>query len=132
MMEPSPPPAGGIWEGALRAFDAATGHSWYVEAMQSLFYSHGRGRFRRAQALEAAGRLDDSARWYGSFAEESEFDMVYLAAGRIGRGRVFEALERPEDALGAYRQALELLPTPEGPWRDMALEAEAGIERAGG
>ena len=119
-------------EEAVRIFDGDPGHVWYVEALQSLFYSHPRGRFRRAQALEAVGRLEEAARWYDSFGEEADLDLIYLAAGMVGRGRALEGLDRPAEAAAAYRRAVALLGEAEGVWAELAEEARAGVERAGG
>ena len=114
-------------EGAVAAFEADPGHIWYMEALQSLFHSHDRGRFRRAQALERACRLADAARWYGSFGEEGDLDLVYLAPGMVGRGRVLEALGRPAEATEAFRRAADLLTDPEGAWVQLAEEAREGV-----
>ena len=117
---------------AAAVFDADPGHVWYVEALQSVFYSYPRGRFRRAQALEAAGRMEEAAGWYNSFADQMDLDLVYLAAGMVGRGRALEALDRPDEAAAAYRRAAGLLTEAEGAWAELAEEARAGLERVGG
>jgi tetratricopeptide (TPR) repeat protein len=118
--------AAGDVEGAVAVFDADPGHVWYMEALQSLFHSYARGRFRRAQALEQVGRLEEAARWYRSFGEEADLDLVYLAPGLVGRGRVLEALGQDHEAVQAYGRAAELLSDGEDVWADLAEEARVG------
>jgi tetratricopeptide (TPR) repeat protein len=115
----------------VRVFDADPGHEWYIEALQSIFHSYARGRFRRAEALEAVGRVEEAARWYNSFGQAADLDLMYLAAGEVGRGRALQAQGRGPEAEAAYRAAAALLEQAEGAWAGLADEARAALARPG-
>lgn len=115
--------------GALQALEAAPAHVWYVEALQSYFYSHSRARFRHAQLLEAAGRVEEALRWYESFDEMSEFDLVFQGPAQLRAGAILESLGRRTEASAHYRKALHMLEGGEGPWGIMARQAAEGIAR---
>jgi hypothetical protein len=57
----------------------------------SPFHAHALERFLRAELLEAAGRTDAAAGWYGAIAERSPFELPFRAPARermkrMGRG----------------------------------------------
>jgi tetratricopeptide (TPR) repeat protein len=117
---------------ALEALEAAPGHVFYVQALQSLLYSHGRSRFRRAQLLVAAGRLEEAIRWYESFDEMDVWNLVFQGPAQLHAGAILESLGRVQEASAHYRKALDVLEGGEGPWDAMARLALAGIARTGG
>lgn len=114
---------------ALVALESAPALLWYVEALESFFYSHGLARFRRAQLLEAAGRLDEAVVWYNSFDEMSEYDLVFQGPAQLRSGAILESLDRIEEANRSYRRANAMLEDGEGLFAGMASEAAAGLER---
>jgi hypothetical protein len=81
----------------------------------SPYYSQGLERFAYASLLEASGRLEDAALWYGSFSASSIFDLVFLAPSHIRRGAIAERLGHPAEARRHYEAALKL-------WGDCDLE----------
>jgi len=118
--------------GAIAALEAAPGHVWYGEALQSLHYSHSHARFRRAQVLEAVGRHEEAIRWYESFDEMSPWDLVFQGPAQLRAGVLLESLGRRADALVRYRRAVRLLAGGTGSYSELAAQAQAGIDRTGG
>jgi tetratricopeptide (TPR) repeat protein len=74
----------------------------------SPYYSQGLERFAYASLLEASGRLEDAALWYGSFSASSIFDLVFLAPSYLRRGAIAERRGRPAEARRHYEAALKL------------------------
>jgi len=118
--------------GALAALQADPVRFWYVEAIQSLFYSHSYARYRRAQLLEATGSAEEAVRWYDSFDEMSEYDLVFQGPAQLRAGAILESLGRPGDAAQHYRKALAILAGGQGPWATLAQRAADGLVRTGG
>jgi tetratricopeptide (TPR) repeat protein len=116
---------------ALAALEAAPGHVWYTDTMQSFFYCHSPVRFRLAQLLEAAGRRDEAVRWYDSFDEMSPWDLVLQGPAQLRAGALLESLGRRAEALAHYRRAVRLLGGGTGSFAELARQAQAGIGRIG-
>ncbi len=89
----------------------------------SPFYSQGLERFTYASLLEASGRLEDAALWYGSFSGISIFDLVFLAPSHVRRGRIAERLGQPAEARRHYEAALALWPDCDAELRPVIDEA---------
>ncbi|MEJ2203131.1 MAG: tetratricopeptide repeat protein, partial [Gemmatimonadota bacterium] len=115
---------------ALEVLEASPGHVWYIHALQSFLYSHSLARFRRAQALAAMGRSDEAIRWYSSFAEMSQYDLVLLGPALVSAGRVAKSLGRNEEAGSYYRSAMRYLEGGEGVFEGMEREAREGDGQA--
>lgn len=114
---------------ALGTLEASPGNVEYLDAFDSIFYSHPHERYLRAQLLETLGRPGDALRWYESFDEMSPFDLVFLGPALVGAGRVLEASGRPEEASDRYREAALLLENAEGPYAEFGREAREALER---
>lgn len=75
----------------------------------------------------ARDALADKA--FASIALGARLDYVYLAPSLVRRGQLAERTGRRADALGHYRQAMELLADTEAELRPLRNLAEAGIGR---
>jgi DNA-binding SARP family transcriptional activator/tetratricopeptide (TPR) repeat protein len=93
----------------------------------SPFYSQGLERYLYARALERQGRLEEAAHWYGSFASNSIFDLIYLGPAQVALGRIAERLGSPEAAIGHYERAVALWLDADPDLRSVPDEARARI-----
>jgi DNA-binding SARP family transcriptional activator/tetratricopeptide (TPR) repeat protein len=93
----------------------------------SPFYSQGLERFAYASLLEASGRLEDAALWYGSFSANSIFDLAFLAPSHLRRGAIAERLGRLGEARRHYEAALALWPTCDAELRPLTDEARTRL-----
>ncbi|MGH7528561.1 MAG: AAA family ATPase [Gemmatimonadales bacterium] len=95
----------------------------------SPFYSQGLERYLYAELLGSLGRSEEAIRWYGSFSNNSIFDLVYLAPSHLRRGHIFERLGQREEAAGHYRRVIELWKESDAELRPLVQEAEQGLAR---
>ena len=117
---------------ALVALEGTPRHVSYVHALQSIFYSHSYARFRRAQALAAAGRLDEAIQWYSSFDEMALYDLAFVGPAMKNAGVLLEAAGRTDEARPYYEKALRFLDGGEGVFGEWAAEAREALERRSG
>ncbi len=96
---------------ALAKLEEARFGGLFELTIASPFFSQAYERFSRAQLLEAEGRSEEALLWYGSFAEQSIYDLIYLAPSHIRRAAIYERLGQPEKAARHYREFADL-------WRD--------------
>lgn len=89
----------------------------------SPYYSLALARFRRAQALEAAGNLPAALQLYNSFPGGSLYDLVFVAPAQLARGRILERRGDRDGASAAYTTAVAL-------WRDGDPEARLHVAEA--
>jgi DNA-binding SARP family transcriptional activator/tetratricopeptide (TPR) repeat protein len=89
----------------------------------SPYYSQGLERFAYAMLLEASGRAEDAAVWYGSFSASSIFDLVFLAPSYLRRGAIAEGFGRPDEARRHYERAVAL-------WSDCDPELRPFVDTA--
>jgi len=101
----------------------------YIDALQSIFYSHALERFRRAQALEATGRPEEAIRWYSSLDEMSQYDLALVGPALVRAGRIAETAGRREEAASQFRRALRYLDGSRGAFRVYEQEAREGMAR---
>jgi hypothetical protein len=73
--------------------------------------------------LEASGRAEDAAVWYGSFSASSIFDLVFLAPSYLRRGAIAEGFGRPDEARRHYERAVAL-------WSDCDPELRPFVDTA--
>jgi tetratricopeptide (TPR) repeat protein len=93
----------------------------------SPYYSQGLERFIYASLLEAAGRLEDAAHWYGSFSASSIFDLVFLAPSHLRRGSIAERLGQPAESRRHYEAALVLWSGCDAELRPLADDARTRL-----
>jgi tetratricopeptide (TPR) repeat protein len=101
----------------------------FVYPWTSPVYSRGLPRYQRASLLASLGRSEEAIRAFGGFADNSLFDLIFVAPAHLERARL---LERTGQSAAA-RQELEAFIAL---WRDCdpelrpALrESEAALER---
>jgi tetratricopeptide (TPR) repeat protein len=95
----------------------------------SPFYSQGLERYLYATVAENQGQFEEALRWFGSFASNSIFDLIYLAPSHVRRGRILERLGRQKDAAEHYRLALKLYDGSDPEFRPLVREAQDGLAR---
>jgi tetratricopeptide (TPR) repeat protein len=108
---------------ALQALEGVRMEVWYQFMTTSAFYSEARERYLRGQALEALGRFEDALPWYSSFAENSVYDLAYVAPGEMRQAEIDEKLGRQAEAVRHYRRFVEL-------WQDADPEFQPMLQRA--
>lgn len=91
---------------ALRRADDALASYDQAIALQPGYI---KARINRAKALRLLGALDDALDVYDAMLEEN-LDPLDAAEVHHGRGNVLRHMRRANDALDAYRQAVELAP----------------------
>ena len=80
-------------------------------------------RFLRAELLRRLGRLDEAIGWYGSIAERSSYELVYLAPAQFRLGQIYDERRDVEQAIDHYRRFREL-------WRDPEPELQPMVKLA--
>jgi tetratricopeptide (TPR) repeat protein len=123
--------AAGDTAAAVEHLERMRGEVWYSGTIQSPIMSQPYARYRRAEALEAAGRIEEALTWFGSFDEVGPYDMAFAGVAALRRGRISEQLGDPA-AAAAYRRALELWTDAEPAYDPLVAEARAGLGRTGG
>jgi tetratricopeptide (TPR) repeat protein len=107
----------------LTELEAMRSQVWYQLMVSSPFYSQAYERFLRARLLQQVGRARDALRWYGTFANTSVHDLVYLAPSFFRRGEIHESLGEPEQAVSHYSRFIEL-------WAEADSSLQAVVEDA--
>jgi tetratricopeptide (TPR) repeat protein len=108
---------------ALATLEGTRFEAWYQSMLSSPFYSQDRERYLRAELLAARGREEEALTWYGSFAEGSIYELVYLAPSHLRRAEIYERRGERERAVGHYRRFIEL-------WRDCDPNLQPMVEEA--
>jgi DNA-binding SARP family transcriptional activator/TolB-like protein len=99
----------------------------FVAAWTSGIVSQGYERFVRAELLHELGRDDEALQWYGTFGENSPYDLVYLAPSLFRSAQIYDA--RGERALASrdYARFLALWKECDAELRPMTSIAEARL-----
>jgi serine/threonine protein kinase/tetratricopeptide (TPR) repeat protein len=100
--------ASGDTAGAAREFEPARFDVWYTLAMRSPIESLLYSRWRRAQMLAAAGRVEEALVAYQAFAEVGPSDLALEAASQVERARLQERLGHRAAARHHYARFIEL------------------------
>ena len=103
-----------------------------LAVLQSPFYTETAERWLRAELLRGLGRHEEALRWYGSLAQSSLYDLIYLAPSHLRRGEIYERLGDSDQASQHYRRVVELWRECDSELRPMLAQATAGLERLGG
>ena len=93
---------------ALLELERGTLATPFVESWTSGFVSQAYERYARAELLHRLGRDDEALRWYATFAENSPYDLVYLAPSVYRQGQIYEARGQRTQAARRYTQFLRL------------------------
>ena len=75
---------------ALRLLGRGSRSSPFVAGWTSGFVSQAYERYVRAELLHELGRDDEALRWYSTFAENSVYDLVYLAPSVYRQGQIYD------------------------------------------
>lgn len=105
---------------------------WYNLMNQSPFYSQAYARYRRADLLEATGRLGEALRWYGSFDEGSLYDFAWHPTALLRSAALHERLDERERAAATYDRVLDFWSGSDPELADLVEDAGEGARRAGG
>ncbi len=96
-------------------------------------YPMPRERLLRAELLAQAGRFEEALGWYETLDGRYEpTEQGYLAPAYLGRARMHEALNRPEEAARAYERFVELWQDADEPLQPMVAEARERLEHLTG
>jgi DNA-binding SARP family transcriptional activator/TolB-like protein len=79
--------------------------------LQSPFYTEVLERWLRAELLERLGRYDEALRWYQAVAQNSIYELPFLAPSHLRRAEIHDRLGQPGPAAEHYAQFVAL-------WRD--------------
>ena len=93
---------------ALAALERGARQTPFVPAWTSGFVSQAYERYARAELLHELGRDDEALRWYGSFGENSPYDLVYLAPALYRQAQIYDARGQKALAVERYRRFVEL------------------------
>ena len=103
MTEPAPP----------EAYDAA------------FLFTRTLGRWVRAEAFRARGRLDEAAATFGSFDFVPAYEIAWAAPAQYERGLLLERLGRAPQAAAAFRAVEDRWTDADGPMRALVADARA-------
>ena len=93
---------------ALSLLEKASQDLPYLSTIASPFFARPLDRFTRAELLRDLGRDDEALGWYGSFANYTRYDLIYLAPSHFHRAEILEKLSRPREAADEYQRFLDL------------------------
>lgn len=111
-----------------RLEDACTG-ALFELGMASPFYSRTRERWLRARLLERLGRVQEALCWYGSFEEQSIYDLIYVAPSHLRRAELHERLGDERSARSHYERYIALWSEADEPLQSKVREARARLGR---
>ncbi|MEP6730291.1 MAG: BTAD domain-containing putative transcriptional regulator [bacterium] len=96
---------------ALTELEHARRETPFVPAWTSGFVSQAYERYVRAELLHDLGRDDEALAWYRTFAENSPYDLVYLAPSIYREAQIYDARGQRAQAVERYKRFIEL-------WKD--------------
>src|SRR4051794_2726969 len=112
---------------ALQALEQGARATPFVAAWTSSIVAQGYERYVRAELLHQLGRDDDALRWYATFAENSPYDLVYLAPSLLRQGQIYESRGDRVRAARSYRSFLELWSDCDPELQPMVTDARARL-----
>jgi tetratricopeptide (TPR) repeat protein len=93
---------------ALADLERGARETPFVPAWTSGFVSQAYERYLRAELLHDLGRDDEALAWYGTFAENSPYDLVYLAPSLYRQAQIYDARKQKPQAIERYKRFVEL------------------------
>jgi tetratricopeptide (TPR) repeat protein len=81
-------------------------------------------RFLRADLLRQLGRVEEAIGWYGSIAQRSSYELVYLAPAQLRLARIYDQLGDLDQAGRHYRRFRQLWRNPEAQLRPLTEQAD--------
>jgi tetratricopeptide (TPR) repeat protein len=112
---------------ALANLEHAARATPFVAAWTSGFVSQPYERYVRAEILHALGRDDEALRWYGTFGENSPYDLVYLAPALYRQAQIHDRRGERSRALARYRRFLDLWKNCDAELRPLTTDAMARV-----
>lgn len=83
-------------------------YTWYGLMVASPIYSQALNRYAQATNLSLLQRHDEVLRLYNSFAENSIFDLIYLAPAHLRQAEIYDLLNQPDKATEHYEAFVAL------------------------
>ena len=114
---------------ALAAIERGTRHTAFVPAWTSGFVSQAYERYVRAELLHELGRDDEALRWYGSFGENSPYDLIYLAPSLYRQAQIHQARGQSAMAKQRYARFVELWKGCDSEMQPMIADARAQLAK---
>lgn len=103
-----------------------------VGLLESAIGAQAYERFHRAELLHAAGRDDDALVWYGSIAETSMDQLVYLGPAHLRQAQIHERQGRPRQASEHYTRFVELWSDSDPTLQPLVEWAQGRLDRLRG
>ncbi len=146
LKEPSPIEAGSllhIWAGTLQALEALRQNHpavalailekepfiirfpLYVNPVFNTAFV----RYLRAEALNRLGRYEEALNWYQSIGETWFMDFPYRAPALLRCAEIYEKINKPDEAINAYRQFLQQWQECDSEFKFMTEAAQARLAR---
>jgi TolB-like protein len=110
-------------EAALLALERSARPSPFVAAWTSSFVAQAYERYQRAELLHQLKRDDEALRWYGTFGENSPYDLVYLAPALYRQAQILDGRGDRRRAAERYARFVEL-------WKDCDPELQPFVVTA--
>jgi serine/threonine-protein kinase len=115
---------------ALEALDRSRRRPRQITVvLQSPFYPQTAERWLRAELLRHLGRFKESLRWYGTLAQASLYDLIYLGPSHLRLGQVHQDLGDLCQAARHFAQFTELWADCDPELRPLVAEAERRLAR---
>ena len=114
---------------ALAALERGTRQTAFVPAWTSGFVSQAYERYVRAELLHELGRDDEALRWYGSFGENSPYDLIYLAPSLYRQAQIHQARGQSALAKQRYARFVELWKGCDAEMQPMIADARAQLAK---
>ena len=111
-------------DSALAALERGARATPFVAAWTSGIVSQAYERFMRAELLHALHRDDEALSWYGTFGENSPYDLVYLAPSLFRQAQIYDARGEKALAMQRYARFLELWKNCDAELRPMTTVAQ--------
>lgn len=101
----------------------------FVQAWTSGFVSQAYERYVRAELLHQLGRDDEALRWYGTFGENSPYDLVYLAPALYRQAQIYDARGQRPEAARRYTRFLRLWKDADPEFQQITNDARRRLAR---
>jgi DNA-binding SARP family transcriptional activator/TolB-like protein/tetratricopeptide (TPR) repeat protein len=109
---------------ALNLLEQGARATPFVAAWTSGIVSQGYERYLRAELLHELKRDNEALRWYGTFGENSPYDLVYLAPSLFRQAQIYDARGEKALAVQRYTRFIELWKDCDAEFRPMTALAQ--------
>ena len=114
---------------ALAELERAARATPFVPAWTSGFVSQAYERYQRAELLHDLGRDDEALRWYGTFGENSPYDLIYLAPSLYRQAQIYDARGQKSAAIERYKRFVALWKGCDPQLQSLTTNAHSRIAR---